>query len=321
MSGGIKWNRVRGSTIFKFENRVVELSISKSMRDHERRPIVSDPSRAKLIKQSVAERYSEAASEEREQPIYSCCSVGEAPSRGETLAKASSLGYTPEDVRKAPLEAVELSMGCGNPTRYVDFQPGETVLDIGCGAGLDAILSSKAVGRSGTVLATDLTRKMLQLCRRNSREMNLTNLEFVLCDGENLPFADGSVHQIISNCAINLMPDKQKVLGETRRVLRENGCVTLSDVLSTVPLPEEFKRDMGLWAGCIAGVVTEDSFLQSLGAAGFGSVRVLNRKVFHYVEKDRERIRRFFGDRDDLSDSVLSLEDRVESLVVQAERS
>lgn len=300
----------------------MELSISKAVRDHKRRPNVSDSGRAKLIKQSVAERYSEAASEEREQPIYSsCCCIGEAPSLGETLAKASSLGYTADDVKKAPLEAVELSMGCGNPTKYVRFHPGETVLDIGCGAGLDAILSSKAVGRSGTVLATDLTRKMLQLCRRNSREMNLSNLEFITCDGENLPFADHSVHQVISNCAINLMPDKQKVLEETRRVLRENGCITLSDVLSTVPLPEDFKKDMGLWAGCIAGVVTEDSFLKSLGAAGFGSVRVLKRKVFHYGDRDRQRIRKFFGERDDLSDSVLSLENRVESLIIQAQGS
>jgi arsenite methyltransferase len=275
----------------------------------------------KSVKLSVAERYSNAASEAREEPIYgSCCQFTEAPSIEESLAKASSLGYSTEDVRKAPPEAVALTMGCGNPTKYARPRPGEVVLDIGCGAGLDSILSSKAVGRSGIVLATDLTRRMLQLCRRNSREMNLTNLEFIVCDGENLPFADESVHHIIANCSINLMPNKQKVLEEAHRVVREGGRVTFSDILSTAPLPEEFKKSMDLWAACIGGVVTEDSFLQGFEAAGFESVKVLDRRIFHYGEKDKARIRRFFGDRTDLSSSMLDLEKRVETAIVQAQR-
>jgi len=269
----------------------------------------------------VAERYSEAASEAREEPIYGpCCEFKDRPPLEEALVKASSLGYTADDVRKAPIEAIQLSMGCGNPTKYVSFHPGETVLDIGCGAGLDSILSSKAVGRSGTVLATDLTGEMVRLCRRSSREANLSNLAFVVCDGENLPFTGESFHHVIANCSVNLMPDKLKVLEEARRVVKENGDVTLSDILSTVPLPAEFKKDTGMWAACIGGVVTVDSFLEGFEAAGFASTRVLDRRVFHYGEGDRTRITKFFGDRKDLSSSVLSLESRVESLIVQARR-
>lgn len=306
--------------IFKLENQAGELSIGDS-RAIARSGLTISGKAGKSIKQSVAETYSKAASEAREEPIYgSCCQSVDAPSIEETLAKASSFGYSAKDVRKAPFEAVAMSMGCGNPTKYTHFSPGETVLDIGCGAGLDSILSSKAVGRSGTVLATDLTRRMLQLCRRNSREMNLSNLEFILCDGENLPFAEGSIHHIIANCSINLMPNKRKFLKEAHRVVRENGCVTFSDILSTVPLPEGFKQDMGLWAACIGGVVTEDSFLRGFGAAGFKSVNVLDRKVFHYGEEDKERIRRFFGDRSHLSSSMLGLENRVETLIVQAQK-
>jgi arsenite methyltransferase len=225
-----------------------------------------------------------------------------------------------EDVRKAPLEAVAMSMGCGNPTKYARFHPGETVLDIGCGAGLDSILSSKAVGRSGTVLATDLSRKMLQLCRRNSRMSNLTNLEWVLCDGENLPLADGSVHHVITNCSTNLMPNKRRVLKEVHRVVREKGYVTICDLLSTVALPKEFKKDIGMWAACIGGVVTEETFLRGLRAAGFRPTRVLERRIFHYGEKDKIRIRKSFGDRSELSSSILGLENRVEALIVQGQR-
>lgn len=210
-------------------------------------------------------------------------------------------------------------MGCGNPTKHAQFRPGETVLDIGCGAGLDSILGARAVGRSGLVLAADLSRMMLELCRRNSRELNLTNLEFILCDGENLPFADDSIHHIIANCSINMMPNKKRVLEEVHRVASGNGCATFSDILSTIPLPEEF-RDLGFWAACIGGVVTEDSFLQSFGAAGFKSIRVLDRKVFHYAENDKARIRGFFGDRLDLVSAILALENKVETVVVQAQK-
>ena len=238
----------------------------------------------------------------------------------EALAKACSIGYSAEDIRKVPTEALALSMGCGNPTKYAHLRPGESVLDVGCGAGLDSILSSKQVGRSGMVLATDLSRRMLQLSRRNSRMANLTNLEFVLCDGENLPLADGSVHHIITNCSTNLMPNKQKALEEAYRVVKENGCVTFSDIMSTVVLPDEYRKDTRLWAACMAGVVTEDSFLQGLRGAGFESVKVVHRRVFHYGEKDRTRIGKFFGGRTDLLSLVFGLENRVETLVVQARR-
>lgn len=281
----------------------------------------NDEKSDRSVKQTVAELYSEAAAESREGPIYgSCCEPERSLSAEETRRKASSIGYSAEDVRKAPIEAVALSMGCGNPTKYAHFRPGETVLDIGCGAGLDTILSSKAVGRSGSVVAADLTRKMLQLCRQNCRQENLTNLEFVMCDGENLPFVEESFHHVISNCSINLMPNKQKVLKEIHEVVKEQGRVTLSDLLSKVPLPEEFKRDVGLWAACIGGVVTEDSFVRGLGEAGFSSVKVLDRRVFHYGENDKQRIRRFFSGRSGLSSSILDLEGRVETAIVQGQK-
>lgn len=275
----------------------------------------------RAIRQSVAERYSKAALHASEEPLYGCCvDFADVPSREELFAKASSCGYSAEDIWKASNEAVALSMGCGNPTKYARFHPGEMVLDIGCGAGLDSILASKAVGTYGTVLATDLTTRMLELSKRNSQDLKLKNLEFIRCDAENLPFLEKSVHHVIANCSINLMPNKRKVLEEAHRVIKETGQVTFSDILSTVPLPEEFKKNVELWAACIAGVVTEESFLQGLEAAGFKSIRVLDRKIFHYGAKDTARISKFFGERSDLASSILDLENRVETVIVQAQK-
>jgi len=225
-----------------------------------------------------------------------------------------------KEMKNVPEEVISMSMGCGNPTKYANLRPGDFVLDVGCGAGLDSVLSSRAVGRYGTLLATDLSRRMLELCRQNSQKMNLTNLEFVLCDGESLPFKSGSVDHIVTNCSINLMPNKRKVMEEAHRIVKETGHVTFSDIASVSPLPEELKKDLNLWAACISGVVGEDVFLQNLEVAGFRSIDVVDRKVFHYGEKDRLRIRNYFGDRLDIVSSVLGLENKLESLVVRAEK-
>jgi len=274
------------------------------------------------IKQTTARRYSMTASQMTERPIYGCSCNGDGPlTNDEIVLKASSLGYTMKEVREVPREIVSLSLGCGNPTKYANLRPGDTVLDVGCGAGLDSVLSSKAVGRYGNVLAGDLSRQMLELCRRNTEKINLTNIEFVQCDGGNLPFKSGSVDHIITNCSINLIPDKRGVLTEANRVLKEAGRVTFSDIASVTNPHEDYKKELNLWAACISGVVGEDVFLHDLEVAGFKSIDVADRKVFHYGEKDKLRIRNFFGDRSDIISSVLQLEDRLETLVVRAEKS
>ena len=201
----------------------------------------------------------------------SCCAEArdsaEAPgSASEELAV--TLGYSMEDLTRAP-QAANMGLGCGNPVAIASLRPGETVLDIGSGGGFDAFLAAEAVGGSGRVIGVDATPEMVHRARRLAAEHGYENVEFRLGEMENLPVRDGVVDVIISNCVINLSPEKPRVFQELFRVLRAGGRLAVSDVVATAELPAEIREDLTLYSSCIAGACTIDDLEEMLAEAGF----------------------------------------------------
>ncbi|HZY84126.1 MAG TPA: methyltransferase domain-containing protein [Gemmataceae bacterium] len=192
-------------------------------------------------------------------------------------AVAEAFGYTPEELAALPAGA-NLGLSCGNPTAFANLRPGETVVDLGCGGGLDVLLAALKVGPAGRAVGIDMTPEMIARARANARlpvqGRVLDNVEFHLAPIDRLPLADGSVDCLVSNCVINLAPDKAAVFREMRRVLRPGGRVALSDVALKRPLPAELARDVQAFVGCIAGALLIDEYERGLRAAGFEAVQV-----------------------------------------------
>ena len=187
--------------------------------------------------------------------------------------------YLGEDLSELPVAAVNSSRGCGNPNAIASLNPGEVVLDLGSGGGLDVLLAARQVGEAGFVYGVDMTDRMLELARRNAAKMGAANVEFRKGDLEDLPLEDGSVDVIISNCVVNLTPDKGRALQEAFRVLRPGGRLAISDIvvdgdLSDLPVSEEEIRAGLSWAGCIAGALSDSEFTRLLEAAGFENVAI-----------------------------------------------
>lgn len=182
--------------------------------------------------------------------------------------------YAPGQTHGLPETAVSASLGCGNPTALAELFPGETVLDLGSGGGLDVLLSARRVGPSGRAYGLDMTDEMLELARSNARQAGAGNVEFLKGRIEDIPLPDASVDVVVSNCVINLAPDKDAVLREAYRVLRPGGRFAVSDVVVLGKLAESIKRDMEAWAGCVAGALEEDEYREKLFAAGFAGVEV-----------------------------------------------
>ena len=180
--------------------------------------------------------------------------------------------YDEAETRDLPEEAVAVSLGCGNPTALLALEPGQTVLDLGSGGGIDVLLSAKRVGPSGKVYGLDMTDEMLALARENQRKAGATNVEFLKGTIEAIPLPDNSVDVVISNCVINLSTDKDAVLREAFRVLKPGGRFAVSDVIVRGAVPEEVRRDVALWIGCIAGALEEKEYVAKLGSAGFVDV-------------------------------------------------
>jgi arsenite methyltransferase len=174
----------------------------------------------------------------------------------------------------APEGAVSASLGCGVPTAVADLHRGETVLDLGSGAGADVLISARRVGPTGKAIGLDMTDEMLELARANAREAGLDNVEFLKGYIEEMPLADGSVDVVISNCVINLSADKPKVIAEAARVLRPGGRFAVSDVIADPDMDEATRADMAAWTGCVAGALTEADFRAALEAAGFGEIEI-----------------------------------------------
>lgn len=191
-----------------------------------------------------------------------------------TIQKQSGeMGYTPDEMKQAP-DGSNLGLGCGNPTAIASLKEGDVVLDLGSGAGFDAFLAANKVGATGKVIGVDMTDEMLQKARENAQKGGYTNVEFRKGDIENLPVEDNSIDVIISNCVINLAPDKERVFKEAYRVLKSGGKLMVSDVVLTKPLPEELKNDKELLIGCVSGAILKEDYLKLMEKAGFLDIKI-----------------------------------------------
>ncbi len=222
-------------------------------------------------KKLVRESYGEIA-----QTGSSCCGPKSSCSSDDNQAVeiGKHIGYSSEEMSSVP-EGANLGLGCGNPTAVASLQEGETVLDLGSGAGFDCFLAAQQVGKSGKVIGVDMTSDMLDKARENANKGNFQNVEFRLGEIEHLPIADNSVDVIISNCVINLSPDKPAVFGEAFRVLKPGGRLMVSDIVLLQELPERLKSSAAAYVGCIAGAELKDNYLASIRTAGFEDVSVL----------------------------------------------
>ncbi|HEY7245237.1 MAG TPA: arsenite methyltransferase [Xanthobacteraceae bacterium] len=229
------------------------------------------------IKDAVREKYGQAALRVGE----GCCGAGVG-----TDPISSNL-YSDQETGALPEAAMAASLGCGNPTALAELEPGETVLDLGSGGGIDVLLSARRVGPGGKAYGLDMTDEMLALARENQRKAGVANVEFLKGEIEAIPLPDNSVDVIISNCVINLSGDKDAVLREAFRVLKPGGRFAVSDVVTRGAVPEALRRDMLLWVGCIAGALDEDDYRAKLGAAGFEAVTVEPTRIYR-VEDARE---------------------------------
>ncbi len=190
---------------------------------------------------------------------------------------AMAFGYSDEELASIPAEA-NMGLSCGNPTATANLMPGEVVVDLGSGGGLDVFLAAKKVGPTGKAIGIDMTPEMLERARDNARKQGLTNVEFHEARIDKLPLPDSSVDCVISNCVINLAPDKAAVLREIARVLKPGGRVAVSDIALKKPLPPELEADLLAYVGCIAGAILIDEYVEGLKAAGFASVEVVDTK-------------------------------------------
>jgi ubiquinone/menaquinone biosynthesis C-methylase UbiE len=189
------------------------------------------------------------------------------------------VGYSPEELAAVPEDA-NLGLGCGNPTALAGLKPGETVLDLGSGAGIDCFLAAKKVGPSGRVIGVDMTAEMIDRARENARKNGIANVEFRLGEIENLPVADGTVDVILSNCVINLSTDKPRVFREAFRVLRPGGRMMVSDLALKKPLPKAIRDSVEAYVACIAGAMVKDEYLGAIRDAGFKDVETVSEKTF-----------------------------------------
>ena len=194
-------------------------------------------------------------------------------------AALAALGYTDEQ-RAAVPEGADLGLGCGNPLAHAQLVAGETVLDLGSGAGIDCFLAAREVGPTGRVIGVDMTPAMLERARANREKAKATNVEFRLGEIENLPVADASVDAIISNCVVNLSPDKTRVFREALRVLRPGGRLVVSDLVLTRPLGDELRRNVDLYVGCVAGASQKEEYLRLMRDAGFRDVRIVEERGY-----------------------------------------
>ena len=251
------------------------------------------------IKQSVKEKYGQAALRVTGGGS-SCC--GSASSRGECDPITSNL-YSGGETAELPAEAVAASLGCGNPTALAELRPGETVLDLGSGGGIDVLLSARRGGPAGKAYGLDMTDEMLALARENQRKAGVANVEFLRGEMEQIPLPDDSVDVIISNCVINLSADKDRVLAEAFRVLRPGGRFAVSDVVVRGEVPAAIRRSVELWIGCIAGALEEREYREKLAKAGFEAIDVEPTRVYK-VEDAREFLARAGFDAEAIAPQV-----------------
>jgi arsenite methyltransferase len=228
------------------------------------------------IKKAVRESYANITKGESSccRPARSCCG-----NLNVVADISKNIGYTDEEMKMVP-EGANLGLGCGNPIALASLKEGDIVLDLGSGAGFDCFLAANAVGKEGKVIGVDMTPEMVNKARENARKGNYKNVEFRLGEIENIPAPDSSVDCVISNCVINLAPDKGRVFKETFRVLKPGGRLMVSDIVVTQELPDVIKSSFAAYVGCIAGAVMKEEYLQTIKGAGFHDVRVVDEQSF-----------------------------------------
>src|SRR3989449_7484461 len=230
------------------------------------------------IKEVVKEKYGETALRVLSGGSNSCC--GAATACGTDNDPITSRLYDAEETATIPEEALKASLGCGNPTALATLNPGEIVLDVGSGGGIDVLLSARRVGSTGKAYGLDMTDAMLALARENQRKAGVANVEFLKGEIEHIPLPDGSVDVIISNCVINLSADKRRVLREAFRVLKPGGRFAVSDVVVRGEVPAAVRRSMELWVGCVAGALEEAEYQRLLAEAGFDGIGVEPTRIY-----------------------------------------
>lgn len=222
------------------------------------------------VHEEVRKRYGQYAADFEPQSGADCGCGCSSSSNAERVAQM----YETKDVMSLPDDVTGLSLGCGDPVTLASLEPGQVVLDLGSGGGIDCFLAAKQVGETGFVIGVDMTPEMLEKARANQAKLGIENVEFRLGEIEHLPVADNSVDVIISNCVINLSPDKKQVFREAFRVLKPGGRLAVSDIMSDKPFPEKMLKDMEAWAGCVSGALTESDYVAAIKAAGFEEAHV-----------------------------------------------
>jgi len=239
------------------------------------------------IRQAVRERYAAIAGRK----AAGCgCNTPSTFNNGKTISPeiaSRAIGYSKDDIQSAP-EGANLGVGCGNPRAIAELKSGETVLDLGSGAGFDCFLAAKNVGSSGHVIGVDMTPEMVEKARRHAQTSGISNVEFRLGEIEHLPAADNSIDIIMSNCVINLSPDKSAVFNEAFRVLKPGGRLAVSDIVATKPLPPDIRHNLSLLTGCVGGAECIEDVEQLLWEAGFKDVRIES------LAQSREFIKEWF---------------------------
>ncbi|MCI0439892.1 MAG: arsenite methyltransferase [Chloroflexi bacterium] len=230
------------------------------------------------IRQAVQERYSKVA-----RGATSCCES--------SCCSESSALYTVEELKALPAEAVAASAGCGNPAALASLKPGETVVDFGGGGGIDCFLAAREVGPQGRVIGVDMTPDMVRLARSNAQKLGIANVEFHLTEMESTPIPDSSADVIISNCVINLSPDKDAVFREAFRILRPGGRMFVSDMMPVEPLPEQEAANMRNWVECLSGAELKSIYLGRIENAGFQGIEVLSEAAIGDSEGWRAKVR------------------------------
>jgi SAM-dependent methyltransferase len=238
------------------------------------------------IREIVKEKYGDAAKRVSSGQGSACCGSSPASAMNGCDPITSNL-YGVAEVGALPEAALQASLGCGNPTLLAKLQPGETVLDLGSGGGIDVLLSARRVGPTGKAFGLDMTDEMLALAEENRRKSGLTNVEFLKGEIENIPLPDNRVDVIVSNCVINLSGDKDRVLQEAFRVLKPGGRLAISDVVVRGEVPQEIRHNMELWVGCVAGALTDVDYREKLQAAGFESIEIEPTRIYN-IEDARE---------------------------------
>lgn len=242
-----------------------------------------NPSSSEEIRASVRDFYGEAARRAAAGGRASCgCGAGEGGACGTAPAADPITAnlYAPHETAGLPGEAIAASLGCGNPTALAELRPGETVLDLGSGGGIDVLLSARRVGPAGKAYGLDMTDDMLALARENARRAGAQNVEFLKGEIERIPLPDASVDVIISNCVINLSADKDRVLAEAFRVLRPGGRLAVSDIVLREAVPDRVRKSVELYMGCVAGALEEGDYRRKLAAAGFEGIEVETTRVY-----------------------------------------